>query len=165
MDIEKLIDGLKNSKGPDNCHDSALGYWALMGATALSTLQAENEKLRTGLNKAPECERCQEIKGERQMYINACEQIKSLQALLQKRNEILQHKDNEIKQLRDELKQVKQERDEAIKTIFKWTGCPECGFENIGRGNFCQNCGCLYTDDAVEIVMKRLEDIYALHND
>ena len=117
MDIEKLIDGLKNSKGPDNCHDCALGYWALMGATALSTLQAENEKLRTGLNKAPECERCQEIKGERQMYINACEQIKSLQALLQKRNEILQHKDNEIKQLRDELKQVKQERDEAIKTI------------------------------------------------
>ena len=131
----------------------------------IRSLQAENEKLRTGLNKAPECERCQEIKGERQMYINACEQIKSLQALLQKRNEILQHKDNEIKQLRDELKQVKQERDEAIKTIFKWTGCPECGFENIGRGNFCQNCGCLYTDDAVEIVMKRLEDIYALHND
>lgn len=46
MDIEKLIDGLKNSKGPDNCHDCALGYWALMGATAIATLQAENEKLR-----------------------------------------------------------------------------------------------------------------------
>ena len=119
MDIEKLIDGLKNSKGPDNCHDCALGYWALMGATALSTLQAENEKLRTGLNKAPECERCQEIKGERQMYINACEQIKSLQALLQKRNEILQHKDNEIKQLRDELEQVKRERDAAVDCIYQ----------------------------------------------
>ena len=51
MDIEKLIDGLKNSKGPDNCHDCALGYWALMGATALSTLQAENEKLRAGLEQ------------------------------------------------------------------------------------------------------------------
>lgn len=46
MDYEKLIDGLKNSKGPDNCHDCALGYWALMGATALSALQAENERLR-----------------------------------------------------------------------------------------------------------------------
>lgn len=51
MDIEKLIDGLKNSKGPDNCHDCALGYWALMGATALSTLQAENEKLRAELEQ------------------------------------------------------------------------------------------------------------------
>ena len=52
MDIEKLIDGLKNSKGPDNCHDCALGYWALMGATALSTLQAENEKLREKIEDA-----------------------------------------------------------------------------------------------------------------
>ena len=51
MDIEKLIDGLKNSKGPDNCHDCALGYWALMGATALSTLQAENERLRAELEQ------------------------------------------------------------------------------------------------------------------
>ena len=54
MDIEKLIDGLKNSKGPDNCHDCALGYWALMGATALSTLQAENEKLRDELKAVRE---------------------------------------------------------------------------------------------------------------
>lgn len=30
MDIEKLIDGLKNSKGPDNCYDCALGYWSLI---------------------------------------------------------------------------------------------------------------------------------------
>lgn len=67
------------------------------------------EKLRAELNKAPECERCQEIKGERQMYINACEQIKSLQAILKKRNEILKHKDREIKQLRDELAQAKAE--------------------------------------------------------
>ena len=51
MDIEKLIDGLKSSKGPDNCHDCALGYWALMGATALSTLQAENKKLRAELEQ------------------------------------------------------------------------------------------------------------------
>lgn len=51
MDIEKLIDGLKNSKGPDNCHDCALGYWSLMGATALSTLQTENEKLRAELER------------------------------------------------------------------------------------------------------------------
>lgn len=28
--------------------------------------------------------------------------------------------------LRAELEQVKRERDEAIKTIFQWVGCPEC---------------------------------------
>ena len=51
MDYEKLIDGLKNSKGPDNCHDCALGYWALMGATALSTLQDENKRLKNKLSE------------------------------------------------------------------------------------------------------------------
>lgn len=55
MDIEKMIDGLKNSKGPDNCHDCALGYWALMGANALSTIQAENEKLRAELEQVKRC--------------------------------------------------------------------------------------------------------------
>ena len=38
--------------------------------------------------------------------------------------------------------------------------CPECGYENAGKGNFCHNCGCPFTDDAVEMVMERLE---ALH--
>lgn len=28
--------------------------------------------------------------------------------------------------LRDELEKVKREKGEAIKTIFRWTGCPEC---------------------------------------
>ena len=41
-----------------------------------------------------ECENCKEILNERQMYINACEQIKALQNLLQKRNEMLKEKDN-----------------------------------------------------------------------
>ena len=39
------------------------------------------------------CENCKEILSERQMYINACEQIKALQNLLQKRNEMLKEKD------------------------------------------------------------------------
>ena len=29
-----------------------------------------------------------------------------------------------------ELEQVKRERDAAVKTIFKWTGCPECKYWN-----------------------------------
>lgn len=100
MNIEKLIDGLKNSKGPDNCHDCALGYWALMGATALSTLQAENERLRD------EVERKRRSADDSQhLYENAERAYIKVLA---------------------ELEQVKRERNEAIKTIFQWTGCPEC---------------------------------------
>lgn len=51
MDIEKLIDRLRNNNIENNCHDCALGYYAFEAATALSTLQAENEKLRDELER------------------------------------------------------------------------------------------------------------------
>ena len=54
MDIEELIERLRNNNIENNCHDCALGYWALMGATAISTLQAENEKLRAELERVKE---------------------------------------------------------------------------------------------------------------
>lgn len=31
-----------------------------------------------------------------------------------------------VQKLRDELARVTAERDAAVKTIFEWTGCPEC---------------------------------------
>lgn len=100
MDIEKLIDGLKNSKGPDNCHDCALGYWALMGATALSTLQAENEKLRD------EVERQRRSADDSQhLYENAERAYIKVLA---------------------ELEQVKQERDAAIEQCRGY--CNTCAF-------------------------------------
>lgn len=49
---------------------------------------------------------------------------------------------------------VEGEYDELYAPTYK---CPECGFENIGSGNFCRNCGCLHTDKAVEMVMERCE--------
>lgn len=49
---------------------------------------------------------------------------------------------------------VEGEYDELYAPTYK---CPECGFENIGSGNFCRNCGCLHTDKAVEMVMERWE--------
>lgn len=49
---------------------------------------------------------------------------------------------------------VEGEYDELYAPTYK---CPECGFENIGSGNFCRNCGCLYTDKAVEMAMERWE--------
>lgn len=60
---------------------------------------------------------------------------------------------------REQIKKMKKEPvegeyDELYAPTYK---CPECGFENIGKGNFCQNCGCLYTDEAVDMMMERLE--------
>ena len=51
MDIEKLIERLRNNNIENNCHDCALGYYAFEAATALSTLQAENEQLRSDLRR------------------------------------------------------------------------------------------------------------------
>ena len=51
MDIEKLIERLRNNNIENNCHDCALGYYAFEAATALSTLQAESEKLRAKLKQ------------------------------------------------------------------------------------------------------------------
>ena len=63
---------------------------------------------------------------------------------------------------REQIKKMKKEPvegecDELYAPTYK---CPECGFENIGKGNFCQNCGCLYTDEAVDMVMERMEKLH-----
>ena len=65
---------------------------------------------------------------------------------------------------REQVERMKKEPveggyDELYAPTYK---CPECGFENTGRGNFCQNCGCPYTDEAVDMVMERME---ALHHE
>lgn len=52
MDIEKLIERLRNNNIENNCHGCALGYYAFEAATALSTLQAENAQLRAELEQA-----------------------------------------------------------------------------------------------------------------
>ena len=54
MDIEKLIERLRNNNIENNCHDCALGYYAFEAATALSTLQTENKKLRAELERKNE---------------------------------------------------------------------------------------------------------------
>nr|DAZ63644.1 MAG TPA: hypothetical protein [Caudoviricetes sp.] len=111
MDIEKLIERLRNNNIENNCHDCALGYYAFEAAAALSTLQDENEKLRETVDKYATAARvialhlkpfCDESLPYDEMIADAARKAS------------------------DELEQVKQERDEAIKTIFQWTGCPEC---------------------------------------
>lgn len=67
-------------------------------ATALSTLQGENAKLRAELENYRKGH-CSE---------GGCAAEKDRDAVLA------------------ELEQVKRERDAAIKEIFQWTGCPAC---------------------------------------
>ena len=55
MDVEKLIERLRNNNIENNCHDCALGYYAFDAATAISTLQAENAKLRAELEQVKRC--------------------------------------------------------------------------------------------------------------
>lgn len=43
--------------------------------------------------------------------------------------------------------------------------CQECGFENIGAGNFCRNCGCPHTDEAVEMVMEKINNMEEMTNE
>ena len=52
---------------------------------------------------------------------------------------------------------VKGEYDELYAPTYK---CPECGFWDTGMGNFCRNCGCLHTDEAVQMVMERMEKLH-----
>ena len=62
---------------------------------------------------------------------------------------------------REQVEKIKKEPEEG--GYDEWWclsyGCPECGYENAGKGNFCHNCGCPFTDEAVEMVMERLEEL------
>lgn len=71
MDIEKLIEQLK--RNTDCWTDKVHGYAGLRlaAATALSTLQAENEKLRA------------EVEGMRSNWYKSVEKVKKLRAELE----------------------------------------------------------------------------------
>ena len=38
--------------------------------------------------------------------------------------------------------------------------CSKCGKIAIGKHSFCKNCGSPMTDEAVDIIMRRLETLY-----
>ena len=122
MDVEKLIKRLRNNNIENNCHDCALGYYAFEAATALSTLQAENEKLRN------EVERQRRSADDRKhLYENAERAYMKVVA---------------------ELEQVKRERDAAVSWAQKYTEsidmpCVACK-HNTGDyvcTAICGNCG------------------------
>ena len=99
MDIEKLIERLRNNNIENNCHDCALGYYAFEAATALSTLQAENSRLRAKLEYERE---------HANAYYEECGQWEA-----------------ENEKLRAELEQVTAERDAAVKDLNEFLAMDE----------------------------------------
>lgn len=111
MDIEKLIERYHNlanrwENGEQLLFNGTMRIQEELrnAANTLSTLQAENTHLRY------EVERQRRSADDSQhLYENAERAYIKAQAVLE---------------------QVKRERDAAIKTIFQWTGCPECKWWN-----------------------------------
>ena len=138
MDYDKLIERLRQN---GVAYMRAYGRYSSICnevITALSTLQAESEKLRAEL----ECAR------------------ESL--------DFARTKDAEIVRLGTELEQVERMRGEwMFKPFYKGTSrgaieCQKCksAFEGSVGFNFCPHCGAPMTDEAVEMVMERMEKLY-----
>ena len=117
MDIEKLIEQLRD-KGCEDCphrdtcrdDDTAECVIRLNTATALSTLQAENEKLREKIEDA-------RLEGYAKGLSEMSKKNEKLRAELYNLRPGFQNQKALIKQLRTELEQVKQERDAAVNCI------------------------------------------------
>ena len=113
MDIEKLIERLKIEAGTFEPNSFAQNM-LMDAATALSTLWAENKRLKSLLGE-------------------------SGQDLWSKENQRADRLEAENKKLRAELEQVKQERDVAIEQLHGH--CPACAHytpnHNEGPCQFC----------------------------
>ena len=125
MDIEKLIERLKIEAGTFEPNSFAQNM-LMDAATALSTLWAENKRLKSLLGE-------------------------SGQDLWSKENQRADRLEAENKKLRAELEQVKQERDVAIEQLHGH--CPACAHytpnHNEGLCGFC--CFEIAQDTNVEI--------------
>lgn len=67
---------------------------------------------------------------------------------------------------REQVEKMKKEPAEG-KCEAMWEptyACPECGFVDVDKWNFCRNCGCPYTEEAVQMVMERMEGLYDTKN-
>ena len=131
MDIEKLIEQLK-ARGLSN--GSSLGYHCGLfddAATALSTLQTENEKLKDQLYDGEGTNLVeywmQQAKIEENGHRNCQAENEKLRAELeQERDHRLyaeEHADlflEDCKRLNVELERVKDERDAAVERIREW---------------------------------------------
>ena len=126
MDINNLITRLR-----DIAWDFPPEHSINRAADMLTVLQAENNKLQDELRRREaeiaRLNEAREIANEKaREYESQAELLEDQKAIIN----ILRRDKHDIKaryeELRTKLKQVKKERDAAVKEIFKWVGCPAC---------------------------------------
>lgn len=129
MDIEKLVELLQNNRHPNGLKAQA--------ASALSTLQAENEKLRAELEYEKEhanayYEECGQWEAENEKLRAEADGMRSnwYKAV------------EEIKKLRAELEQAKRERDAAVEDLqnHRKYKCDCCIYANSAQRFPCVDC-------------------------
>jgi len=149
MDIEKLIEELKNAAGgPEGikmCHDAA---------TTISALQAENAQLRVELMTREEA--IVQIKGLKNYCEDMADSDESGSYVF----------DLDVQALDLALTALRPVSREQVEKV--WRGCEKCNgageysryAENLTKillAKYCPHCGRPLTDEAVEMVMERME--------
>ena len=154
MDYEKLIRRLRNDADAYRNGKTLGRAFADQedvldnAATALSTLQAENEKLRAELEQAgaeitrlkhdeDKCHDCPIVCAKTEI-IKAHEELEAVQAELEQKSKLiaqqaaeLERRDKLLKEQETELDQMKRERDAAVEDLhklcptWKWDGQKE----------------------------------------
>lgn len=130
MDIEKLIEQLN---GYFEGKDLKRGV-ALDGATTLSTLRAENEKLRTELEKEAAARKKQadilcELRGQKYEQMSVIDRLRSELNDLRAQWDMYGG-DVGITATFSELEKVKRERDAAVDCIYKIEDALDRGNDN-----------------------------------
>ncbi len=130
MDIEKLVEAVKlcgSTPKVNQCKQCA--YWA--GGDMSKCIPMMTSDVATALSM---------LQAEVEMWKRRCKESVSHASEL----------DIALYDLHAELEQTKAERDAAIKTIFQWTGCPECKYwdsedewceKHDREANSCGGCG------------------------
>ena len=153
MDIEKLIEKLKNAAGgPEGikmCHDAA---------TTISALQAENAQLRVELEYEQEHanayhEECEQWEAENEKLRAEIEQMTA--CIYYKPGGLCRYGGDDpanvcvfgpcphevsAQEFLSELENVKRERDAAVNAIRTWRFCESCKFGGTPMNYDCLGC-------------------------
>ena len=146
MDIEKLIERLRTESLYADKASLEIMDLCMDAATALSALHAENEKLRA------ELERCKEKNaGLALALLTECAPNPDCLG------------DDEWRAIRAELEKVWRGEWVGVPSMGVYdTVCSKCGYcpgIRFWSSDFCPHCGAPMTDEAVEMVMERMEEM------